>query len=161
MVRAMKRGGFMKVLEVHPNVNVSLDNIHKKYPERDYSLKWYTNHLGYQCLFVRKREHKSATATEPNYKQGIIKRLDGQIEKGVAKYNKVLENNTELSSVERIEHLAEELTDGLMYIEHLKKYRTDMYGELISLSTDMLINSERWTSGQFACRLNDIIKRYK
>lgn len=48
-----------------------------------------------------------------------------QESKGKAKYGETLEDNTTLSTVQRIEHLQEELLDGLKYCEHLKKSVTD------------------------------------
>lgn len=54
------------------------------------------------------------------YRDAVINRLDKQINKGKAKYGMTLEDNTELTMNERCDHLAEELIDGLQYIEHLK-----------------------------------------
>lgn len=54
------------------------------------------------------------------YRDAVIARLDKQINKGKNKYGMTLEDNTELTMVERQDHLAEELIDGLQYIEHLK-----------------------------------------
>ena len=44
-----------------------------------------------------------------------------QEEKGLAKYGQHLEDNTTLTREQRIEHLEEELIDGLKYCEHLKE----------------------------------------
>lgn len=44
-----------------------------------------------------------------------------QEEKGLAKYGQALEDNTTLTREQRIEHLEEELIDGLKYCEHLKE----------------------------------------
>ena len=54
------------------------------------------------------------------YRDAVIARLDKQINKGKAKYGMTLEDNTQLTMTERHDHLAEELIDGLQYIEHLK-----------------------------------------
>lgn len=43
-----------------------------------------------------------------------------QTEKGIKTYGQALEENKELSTLQRIEYLQEELIDGLMYLEHLK-----------------------------------------
>jgi hypothetical protein len=54
------------------------------------------------------------------YLTSIINRFENQIKKGMNKYGQPLEENTD-EIVERLEHLAEELTDGLMYIEWIKE----------------------------------------
>lgn len=54
------------------------------------------------------------------YRDAVIARLDKQINKGKNKYGMTLEDNTNLTMSERHDHLAEELIDGLQYIEHLK-----------------------------------------
>ena len=53
------------------------------------------------------------------YTARINARLSAQIAKGMAKYGQPLEHNL-ASQSERLEHLAQELTDGLMYIEWIK-----------------------------------------
>lgn len=57
---------------------------------------------------------------EDRYRQRIIDRLDQQREKGVKKYGGTLETN-KAGMLERLEHLAQELTDGLEYIEWIKE----------------------------------------
>ena len=44
-----------------------------------------------------------------------------QTEKGLKKYGFTLENNHELTDIQRIEYLQEEMIDALMYCEHLKE----------------------------------------
>ena len=48
-----------------------------------------------------------------------------QEKKGVEKYGQRLEENTTLSTVQRIEHTQEELIDALKYLEHLKAVTGD------------------------------------
>ena len=48
-----------------------------------------------------------------------------QEKKGVEKYGQHLEENTTLSTVQRIEHAQEELIDALKYLEHLKAVAGD------------------------------------
>ena len=67
-----------------------------------------------------------------SYRQNIIEKIDGQIEKGKSKYGQVLEDN-DLTMDEKLDHLQEELIDGLFYIEHLREERVvkmiyDTYG---------------------------------
>lgn len=52
------------------------------------------------------------------YDKRIIERLKRQREKGMKKYNTTLEEN-DLRLEERLNHLSEELVDGLQYIEHI------------------------------------------
>lgn len=54
------------------------------------------------------------------YVQNVISLLDRQTAKGLEKYGEALEDNTTLCIAQRIEHLQEELIDGLMYCEHIK-----------------------------------------
>ena len=48
-----------------------------------------------------------------------------QEEKGKAKYGQSLEENTTLTTKQRIEHCQEEMIDGLKYLEHLKEVTGD------------------------------------
>lgn len=57
---------------------------------------------------------------EINYAKNIIDLLEKQRQKGISKYGEVLEDNTTLTSYQRIEHFEEELMDALMYAQHLK-----------------------------------------
>lgn len=54
------------------------------------------------------------------YLDNITARFNRQKQKGVDKYGTILEDNHGNYDY-RLEHLAEELTDGLMYIEWLKE----------------------------------------
>lgn len=54
------------------------------------------------------------------YQNAIEALIAHQIEKGKRKYGVTLEENVTLTTEQRIEHLEEELIDGLMYCEHLK-----------------------------------------
>jgi NTP pyrophosphatase (non-canonical NTP hydrolase) len=54
------------------------------------------------------------------YGKNIIRLLRKQNAKGLKKYGVTLEANKTLSTIQRIEHLQEELIDGLQYCEHLK-----------------------------------------
>jgi len=57
------------------------------------------------------------------YLDRIIARFKSQRKKGIDKYGQVLENN-HAPMLERLEYLAQELTDGLMYIEWIKERAT-------------------------------------
>ncbi len=58
---------------------------------------------------------------------GLQKR---QTEKGIRKYGQRLEDNGDLSMMQRLEYLEEELIDALMYIEHIKQGFRDMEDDL-------------------------------
>lgn len=55
-----------------------------------------------------------------SYFGNIEEIMERQKEKGLKKYGVLLEENKDLSVFQRIEHLQEELIDGLQYCEHLK-----------------------------------------
>ena len=57
---------------------------------------------------------------EKGYWANICAMQKRQTEKGIKTYGQTLEQNTNLSMIERLEYLEEELIDGLMYIEHIK-----------------------------------------
>lgn len=82
---------------------------------------------------------KKAEATYNSYEKNIIDRLHRQNKKGLEKYGMTLAQNKELSMNERIEHLAEELTDGLQYIEHMKSHREATQLALIESLTELTI----------------------
>jgi hypothetical protein len=55
------------------------------------------------------------------YRQTIIDRLDRQTAKGIVEYGGAIDKSGHLEdAVDALEYLAEELTDGLVYLEHLK-----------------------------------------
>ena len=51
------------------------------------------------------------------YLDRIVARFKRQEQKGISKYGQILEDNPR-GVLEALEYLAEELTDGLMYVEH-------------------------------------------
>lgn len=60
-----------------------------------------------------------------SYRDAIVAMIDRQREKGLTKYGVTLEENTTLTTAQRIEHAQEELVDALQYLEHLKQTQTD------------------------------------
>ena len=68
------------------------------------------------------RENESAVNT---YWGNICALNARQEEKGLKKYGESLEDNTTLTTEQRIEHLEEELIDALKYCEHLKMVARD------------------------------------
>ena len=60
-----------------------------------------------------------------SYTSNIIELIRRQRAKGLAKYGLTLEDNTTLTTCQRIEHAQEELVDALQYLEHLKQTQKD------------------------------------
>jgi hypothetical protein len=64
------------------------------------------------------------------YRQSIIDRLDRQTAGGIVEYGGTIDKSGHLTSAEEaLEYLAEDLTDGLVYLEHLKALIRRMLGE--------------------------------
>jgi hypothetical protein len=61
-----------------------------------------------------------------SYWANICKMQKKQTEKGLKKYGQILEENTDMTILERLEYLEEELIDGLMYLEHIKEIFVQM-----------------------------------
>ena len=59
------------------------------------------------------------------YRDAIVRLIDRQRAKGMEKYGQTLEENTTLTTEQRIEHAQEELVDALQYLEHLKQTQAD------------------------------------
>lgn len=76
---------------------------------------------------VEENPNKVKQAGKPLYQVSVEALIDRQIKKGIDKYGVTLDQNTTLTMKQRIEHLQEELVDGLMYCEHLK-FVTDSQG---------------------------------
>lgn len=61
------------------------------------------------------------TVNSGDYWRNICKLNSRQEAKGMDKYGEPLEQNTTLTTTQRIEHLQEEMIDALKYCEHLKQ----------------------------------------
>ena len=82
---------------------------------------------GHTAYSLKKRERTDAednpirgSGERTKYRIAIEELLEKQEAKGLDKYGVPLEQNSTLTNSQRIEHLEEELVDGLMYCEHLK-----------------------------------------
>lgn len=106
------------------------------------------------------------------YLENIVELIKKQREKGLKKYNVTLEENKTLSCMQRIEHLQEELIDGLQYCEHLKEAYKDKLtvndyqrmamrtaGEYIS-DYDMLRNAVYGLNGESG-EVIDLLKKHE
>lgn len=72
---------------------------------------------------ITEHEEKEIRVLTMRYRQPIINRLDNQTRKGIEKYGNTIDRAGHLrNGIERLEYLAEELTDGLVYIEDYMEY---------------------------------------
>lgn len=71
--------------------------------------------MGYEVV-----EDEPTIKEHTEYQKNIIAIMERQHAKGMQKYGETLEDNTTLCIRQRIEHLQEELIDGLQYCEHIK-----------------------------------------
>lgn len=119
-------------------------------------------------LYEEPQEEKSDFYS---YWANICKINEHQESKGKSKYGESLEENTTLSTIQRIEHLQEELIDGLKYAEHLKLAATDTmsandYQRMASRTAgeenreEWLLNAALGLSGESG-EVADIIKKYR
>lgn len=158
MVRGMEHAGYRKTVQIHKDISEKtqkkiVDKLSNMFPKDRYEWKWYTDYNGNLTLFTK--EHKQGEITQSNRKQincehnasiyldRISERFHRQAEKGLGKYGVLLEDNQKLGFEERTEHLAEELTDGLQYIEHLKELMNKHSQTLISAISELIILSSR------------------
>lgn len=63
---------------------------------------------------------KDSASEKARYWSNVCAMQKKQTEKGKRTYGQILEENTSMSMIERLEYLEEELIDALMYIEHIK-----------------------------------------
>lgn len=93
--------------------------VYSERKELTYETKEYYTECGYRVY--------DYAVSEPcvSYRDNIVALMDRQKEKGLKKYGQTLEQNDTLSKEQRIEHLQEELIDGLQYCEHLKQAMKD------------------------------------
>lgn len=158
VVRGMEHAGYRKTAHIHKNISEEaqkkiIDRLENMFPKNQYKWKWYTDHNGNLTLFTK--EHEQETIAKSKRKQinyghntsiyldRISERFHRQAEKGLEKYGVLLEDNRDLGFNERIEHLAEELTDGLQYIEHLKELMNNHSQVLIDAVSELIILSSR------------------
>lgn len=89
------------------------------------SIKKDAEKLIHSLLDENKALHTEITASHGGYWGNICELNAKQETKGKSKYGVSLEDNTTLTRKQRIEHLEEELIDGLKYCEHLKAIDDD------------------------------------
>lgn len=66
-------------------------------------------------------EENVCSDTGNRYIDNVNMLMKHQEAKGLATYGQLLQDNKEMSVIDRIEYLEEELVDALMYLEHLKE----------------------------------------
>jgi len=89
-------------------------------------------------LLKKEPKPKKKTAQDMPYRASIMNRVDRQSEKGLQKYGGFLTDN-KWTTQQRLEHLAEELTDGLVYIEDIRADMQNLTGQMIDLMGDLTI----------------------
>lgn len=77
--------------------------------------------IGFNNTCISCKDFSNWQSKYPDYWARISAIKDKQTSKGVEEYGQTLEENTDISPIERLTMLEEELIDGLMYIEHLKE----------------------------------------
>jgi hypothetical protein len=70
---------------------------------------------------VDRWESVDSVNNNQKYWSNVCEMQKKQTEKGIETYGQVLEDNTGMSTLDRLTYLEEELIDALMYIEHLKE----------------------------------------
>ena len=148
MTRGMEHAGYRKAVQIHKNISEKaqkkiVDKLNDMFPKNRYEWKWYTDHNGNLTLFTKEYEQETIAKHSSIYLDRISERFHRQADKGLEKYGVLLEDNQELGFDERIEHLAEELTDGLQYIEHFKELMDKHSQVLISAISELTILSSR------------------
>lgn len=83
---------------------------------------------------ITEHEEKEIRVLTMRYRQPIINRLDNQTRKGIEKYGNTIDRAGHLrNGTDRLEYLAEELTDGLVYIEDMKAYVVQLEDDIKTL----------------------------
>lgn len=123
--------------KIHPAID--------KYGEENISFTYGDNELE---IVVKSQSNK--------YREQIIELLDSQRKKGIEEYGQTLEDN-DLSMNERIDHIAEELIDGLQYLLHVKEKHDAVIDELTGFVSRAITsgNAEVRRCGQ---EINQIFK---
>lgn len=124
--------------KIHPAID--------KYGEENISFTYGGNELE---IVVKSQSNK--------YREQIIELLDSQREKGIKEYGQTLEDN-DLSMNERIDHIAEELIDGLQYLLHVQEKHNTVIDELTSFVSRAITDGN---AGVRACgqEINQIFKK--
>lgn len=116
-------------------------------------------YFGYELIPINQNKETTGmaeiTEEKTEYQRKIEDLMERQRKKGLSKYGVTLEDNGTLTTEQRIEHLEEELLDGLMYCEHLKKATEDtgitaddyQRAALRTAQTDTMSNEELLLNG--------------
>jgi hypothetical protein len=143
----LKQAGFKKIATFLKGTSgTTRRKIYDRYGKH-YEIERYDDPNFSRVYFIKKREAK---LRRNEYYDAIVDRLTRQNEKGLKKYGYMLQDNTELTIDERLEHLAEELTDGLQYIEHIKTLNAQVVDTLILNVSTMIILAGRITNQEIA-----------
>lgn len=173
----LRLAGYRRIAGWPQNLLHELEERKKDYENKGYTARTIKSPDGFTWLFVKSPDDKevikwsyvdsSRFVTYPGtYKKRIMHRIEKQEEKGLRKYGKHLERN-DLPMFDRVEHLAEELTDGLKYVEHLKLGLNGVRSVLMDIANDMLWYStqvkdpdDKEALNSFHYRIMSLIQRW-
>lgn len=110
---------------------------------------------------ITQEDEKEMKVKTMEYRQPIIDRLDKQTAKGIDKYGNTIDRSGHLrSGLQRLEYLAEELTDALVYGEDLKEHiqqaeedRRFLFELVRKMEMNMISDEEALTLNAIAERL--------
>lgn len=134
MKRSMHNGGWILAhMVVTPSIHLK-EYLEEQYMDNNHEIEWVTvtltNHYYIKALFIKKihsvelqpvpMDELATPSKRGMYKERIVGRIDKQNDKGIDKYPQALEDDEEMGINERLDHFADELVDGLQYIEHLR-----------------------------------------
>jgi len=149
--------GYIKIVKMGEHDEDQL----KEYTEALRMSNRYVDHVtvfgddGTMVLYAKKLDPR---VNESKYKSAIVERLDKQTNVGLHKYKTLLQDN-KLNTMARLEYLAEELTDGLQYIEHVKESISEVFDIVATLTSEIMVASSRANDDQLRGQLVDIAKR--
>jgi hypothetical protein len=131
--------GYVKIV----SMGVSQDDQLQEYTEALRMSPRYVDHVtvfdnsGAAVLYAKKLDVRVG---ESKYRSAIVERLDKQTHVGLGKYATLLQDNN-LNTMARLEYLAEELTDGLQYIEHTKESVSEVFDDIAGIASRIMVVS--------------------
>lgn len=148
--------GYVKIVKMGEHDEAQL----KEYTEALRMSPQYVDHVTVyteeSVIVYAKKLNKSVS--ESGYRAPIIERLDKQTSVGLNKYKSLLQDNN-LNTMARLEYLAEELTDGLQYIEHVKESMVDVFDDLAGVASTLMMESNKCSSVEARNSLIEVAKR--
>lgn len=155
--QALREAGYELVTCFLPEEEREIKTMEEVMCRQGYPLwVWVAAPDGSKTLWVKRR----TSQYDSKYRQAIIRRLDQQTKKGLAKYGRLLDDN-KLDVVTRLSYLAEELIDGLQYIEWLQDGLGDCIDALIDITADVSIAASKVADTEYREQLLKIGNRLR